>query len=66
MNTENRWAISSISPASIEAILRQARADRAQVMRQELAELPALFRRLVAYVRANGWHFPHAGARAYR
>lgn len=53
MNTENFWANASITPADIEAVVRKARADRAEVMRETLAELPALVKRLLASVRPN-------------
>lgn len=53
MNTENLWATASITPAGIEAVVRKARADRAEVMRETLAELPALVKRLIATLRST-------------
>jgi hypothetical protein len=51
MTTENLWANATITPASIDAILRQARAERAEAMRAELAALPGLLKRLIAHFR---------------
>lgn len=53
MTTENLWANAAITPAGIEAVVRKARADRAEVMRATLAELPGLVKRLIAQLRPN-------------
>lgn len=62
MNTENTWAVGPITPATIDAIMRQARVERAEVMRAELAALPAKVMRLVGYFRPIRQHKPQTSA----
>jgi hypothetical protein len=62
MNTENPWAIASITPASIEAIVRRARVERAEVTRAAIAGIPAMLMRLVAYFRPIRERVPHTRA----
>lgn len=64
MTTENHWANASISPASIDAIVRRARAERAEAMRAELAALPGLLKRLIAYFRPIRQRTPQTSALA--
>ena len=61
MKTENNWPHASISPAGIEAIVRRARAERAEAMRAELAALPAVLKRLLAHIRPTRHRVPQAG-----
>lgn len=53
MNTENAWVYASITPAQIDAVVRQARADRAKAMREAIRKVPGLLKRLIAAVRPN-------------
>ena len=62
MNTENRWADAAVTHASIDAIVRRARAERAEAMRAAMAELPALFKRLAAAILPNRQRLPQTGA----
>ena len=64
MKTENTWDAASISPAAIEAIVRQARIERAQVMRAELVALPAKVKRLIANFRPVRQRKPQTSAYA--
>jgi hypothetical protein len=64
MNTENRWAIADLSPSSIEAAVRQARAERADAIRTAVVELLALFRQVAAGFRPNRRDLPQTGALA--
>lgn len=61
MNTDHNRADSTLTPAAIDAIIRKARADRAEVMREQLGELGASFRRLVATFRPIRARTPHKG-----
>jgi hypothetical protein len=51
-----------ISFEEIEMVVQQARAERAEVMRAALSELPALVKRLVARLRPNREPLPRCGA----
>lgn len=62
MNTENPWAIASITPSAIEAVVRQARSERAEVMRAAIVGIPAMLGRLVAYFRPIRERVPHTRA----
>jgi hypothetical protein len=62
MNTQNDWPIAAISPSIIDAAVRKARQDRAEVMRATLAGFPAAFKRLVAQLRPNKQRLPQTGA----
>ncbi len=64
MNTDETWAHADITPSTIEAIVRQARAERAEVMRASLAELPALIKRAVINFRPIRERALHKGALA--
>jgi len=64
MTTENLWANAAITPAGIDAILRRARAERAEAMRAELAALPGLLKRLIAYFRPIRQRTPQTSALA--
>jgi len=61
MITDRRLAAAFISPMAIDAIMTQARADRAEVMRATLAKLGPLFKRLAARLRPNRQRLPQAG-----
>lgn len=62
MNTEELFPIAAISPSAIEALVRQARADRAEVMRAALVQVPGLFRRFLAHMRPSRHQLPQSGA----
>jgi hypothetical protein len=62
MNTQKDFASVSISPSELEAILSHARAERADVMRAALSQLPGLLKRLVAHLRPSRQHLPQTGA----
>lgn len=62
MTTENLWAHASITPAAIEAVVRKARAERAEATRQMLAGLPAALMQLVAHIRPSRQRVPHKPA----
>ena len=62
MNTEFRFSAATINPDTIEAVIRQARADRAEVIRAAAVRLSALISRLAARIRASHPHLPHTGA----
>ena len=64
MTTENIWANASITPAGIEAIVRQARAERAETMRAELATLLGALKRLVVSFRPTRQRTPRTSALA--
>ncbi len=53
MNSQNEFSSFSISPAGIDAIVSQARAERAEAMRAALSQVPVLFKRLVARLHFN-------------
>lgn len=60
--TENLWAQSAITPSRIDALIRKARAERAEAMRVSLSELPANFKRWIANFRPIRERAPHKGA----
>ncbi len=62
MKTQDRFPTAAITPSAIEAIVRNARAERAEVMRVALLELGASFRRLVAAFRPIRARAPRNGA----
>jgi hypothetical protein len=62
MNTPNDWPIASVTPAIIDAAIRKARHERAEVMRATAVRLPAYFRRLAARLRPNRQRLPQSGA----
>jgi hypothetical protein len=62
MTTLSQISTASITPAGIEAIMLNARVQRAEAMRAALGQLPGLFKRLAA--RLHGHRLPHAGALA--
>ncbi len=64
MTNEINWAHASISPSQIDAVVRQARAERAEAMRVALAALPAKFKQLVGSFRPASQAVPHKGALA--
>jgi hypothetical protein len=64
MHTETVWIENAITPAAIDAIVRKARADRAQVMRAVMVEFAASLKRLVAGFRPIRERVPHKGALA--
>lgn len=64
MNTENTWANAAITPSAIEAVVRHARAERAEAMRVALVQLPALIKRLAAAIRPNRQRLPQTSALA--
>jgi len=55
---------SSLSLDEIEAVLAQARDERAKAMREMLSALPGLFKRLVAHKGPAARHLPQHGALA--
>ena len=65
MTTKNRILSDSISLAEIEALMIQARAYRAAVMREALGKLPGqlavLFKGLAARLRPSRKHLPQTG-----
>ncbi len=64
MSTENLWVRAEMTPTQVEAIVRQARAERAAAMRAAIAKLPALLKRLVTTQRPSRERLPQAGALA--
>lgn len=46
----------------VEAVMRQARGDRAKSMRSAMANVPALLKRLTATLRPNRQRLPQTGA----
>ena len=58
MNTEIDRPIRPVTAADIDAIVHEARADRARDMRAAFARLPALFKGLAAYRRPNRLQLP--------
>jgi hypothetical protein len=58
MTTETHWAI---TPAQIDAIIRRARAERADAIRAAAIEFPGLLKRLVAGFRPIRQRLPHKG-----
>jgi len=62
MNTEFRVSAATITQAGIDAVIEQARADRAEVVRAMAVRLSALFSRLVARIRPSRGHLPQTGA----
>ena len=62
MNTEFRISAAPISLDAIDAVIRQAQADRAAHIRAMGVRLAALMSRLVARIRASHPHLPHMGA----
>lgn len=62
MTSENIRAQADITPASIDAVVHQARAERAEAMSAILAALPATLKRLVASIRASRLRLPQKGA----
>lgn len=61
MNTQFQISTANISPATIEAVIRQARADRAETIRAMAVRLPSLFSRLAARLRPSRQRLPQAG-----
>lgn len=64
MTFEHNSADSTLTPAAIDAIIRRARAERAEVMRESLGELCASFKRWLAGFRPIREREPHRGALA--
>lgn len=59
MNSQNFSVESALNPAAIDAIIRKARRERAEVMRESMGELTATFMRWVASfrpIRARAGH----------
>jgi hypothetical protein len=63
MNTLSQISTASVTPAGIEAIMLNARIQRAEAMRSALSQLPGLFKQLAA--RLHLGHGTHAGALAH-
>jgi hypothetical protein len=61
MNNENNRAQSDITPAAIDAVIRQARSERAQAMRAAAVEFPALLKRMLSGFRPIRARTPHKG-----
>jgi hypothetical protein len=61
MNTENNTAASPLTAAAIDAVIRKARADRAEVMRESVGEMSVAFKRWVASFRPIRERTPHKG-----
>jgi hypothetical protein len=61
MNTQNNRSESDISAAAIDAVIRQARDERAQAMRAAAVEFPALLKRLLSGFRPIRARTPHKG-----
>lgn len=62
MNTDNRISAAFISPVDIDAVMIDAREERAEVMRAALAKLAPPFKRLAARIRPSRQRLPQAGA----
>ena len=61
MKTENNRVQSDITPAAIDAVIRQARNERAQAMRAAAVEFPALLKRVLSGFRPIRARIPHNG-----
>jgi hypothetical protein len=53
MNTQNEFSSLPLSPSDIDAAMARARAERAEVMRAALNQVPALFKRLTAGLKSK-------------
>jgi len=53
MNTQNEFSTLPLSPSDIDAVMARARAERAEVMRAALSQVPALFKRLAARLQSK-------------
>ena len=61
MKTEFQIAAAAINPATIDAVIWQAKADRAEHIRAMAVQLPILLRSLMARLRPARQHLPQAG-----
>jgi hypothetical protein len=61
MNSQDNRADSALNHTAIDAVIRKARADRAEAMRESMGELSLAFKRWVASFRPIRERAPHKG-----